>query len=394
MRIGQRHISAQELDALDDQVFASLLREFLAENYPEEWRKPILLRLRGQDERRWLNLLNQHGLRAPGLPREYGGMGLSLQKQLVYKAEFDGYGVARVLDIGATLLAPVLIRYGTAEQQAKHLPRILACDDMWCQGFSEPGAGSDLAGLRTAATQEGGDFVINGQKIWTSHASTASHIFLLARTGKYEKRQQGISFILADIASPGIVVRPIVNLAGDDEFCEVFFDNVRVPVGNLVGRLDDGWTVAKSLLGTERLLNGSPTLAQQTFDYLVRMLASAPDMRRAASADDRMARLGCDLHDADALYEEVCDAAVRGVARDSDYSILKILSTELFQRASELLLDLANERGASAGAVSFGDWELDIHRLAMIARPGSIYGGTNEIQRDILARSIFSGAVG
>lgn len=378
----------RDFDAMPDAQFAEHLQAFLQQHYPPAWRQPIVLRVRGDDERRWLRLLHAHGLRAPAWPRTHGGMGLSLAKQLVYKQVLDHYGAARSLDIGGTLLAPVLMRYGTPAQQAHYLPRILDCTDMWCQGYSEPGSGSDLASLRTSARREGDHFVVNGQKIWTSHASTASHIFLLARTGQYPKRQQGISFLLCDMRTPGITVRPIVNLAGDDEFCEVFFDNVRVPAENLVGALDDGWTVAKSLLGTERLINGSPALAHQTFDYLLRMLRAAPDMRAAARTDERMAQLVCDLHDADALYASVCADALAGTARDSDYSMLKILSTELFQRAADLVLDLANERGGSTGPCNFGDWQLDLHRLSMIARPGTIYGGTNEIQRDILARAL------
>lgn len=378
-----------DFDGMNDDQFAAHLLAFLRAHYPSAWRRPIVLRLRGEDERQWLRLLQDHGMRAPAWPRAHGGMGLSLARQLVYKRVFDTYGVARALDIGGTLLAPVLMRYGTPAQQAHLLPRILDCRDMWCQGYSEPGSGSDLASLRTSARREAAHFVLNGQKIWTSHASTASHVFVLARTGQYAKRQQGISFLLCDMRTPGITVRPIVNLAGDDEFCEVFFDDVRVPAESLVGPLDNGWTVAKSLLGTERLINGSPVLAHQTFDYLLRMLREAPDMHAAAAADARVAMLACDLHDADALYEAVCADTLSGAARESDFSMLKILSTELFQRAADLVLELANERGGSAGPCGFDDWQLDLHRLSMIARPGTIYGGTNEIQRDILARTVF-----
>lgn len=375
----------ERLDQLPDEEFAERLHRWLQVHCPPAMRVPVLLRLRGSEERRWLRLLHAHGLRGPGIAREHGGMGLSLRKQLLYKKVFDGNGVARVLDIGATLLAPVLIRYGTPQQKALWLPRILRCDDMWCQGYSEPGAGSDLASLRTSAQRHGDVFVVNGQKIWTSHAATASHIFALVRTRKEGRKQAGISFLLIDLASPGITVRPIVNLAGDDEFCEVFFDNVEVPVDQLVGGLDAGWTVAKSLLGVERLVTGSPTLALQAFDYL-RGLLDAPDVRQAALQDDRLARALCDLHDTGQLYDEVCAAAVEGQALDAEYSVIKILSTELFQRVADLATDLANERGALRGGGETGMLAFDLHRLSMIARPGTIYGGTSEVQRDILAR--------
>jgi alkylation response protein AidB-like acyl-CoA dehydrogenase len=378
-------------DTPSDSAFAAHLQSWLQTHCPPAMRRPVLLRLRGEAEREWLRTLFDHGLRAPGIDRQHGGMGLSLHRQLIYKQVFDASGVARVLDIGATLLAPVLIRYGSPAQQAHFLPRILRCDDMWCQGYSEPGAGSDLASLRTRAVQQGDVYAINGQKIWTSHASTASHIFVLARTGDFERKQQGISFFLVDLRTPGITVRPIVNLAGDDEFCEVFFDNVEVPRDNLVGALHEGWAIAKSLLGVERLVTGSPTLARHAFEYLMRML-EAEDVREAALVDDRLARVACDLQDTERLYEEVCAAAIAGRTLDAEYSVIKVLSTELFQRIADLAIDLANERSGMLGENRFGDFPFDLHRLFMIARPGTIYGGTSEVQRDILARALL-GAV-
>ncbi len=388
----ERVLTGEELGLLDDDQFSRYLRKWLERNYPEQLRHPIVLRLRGEAEREWLRKLNQHGLRAPGLPSHLGGMGLSLRKQLLYKQVFDEFGVARVLDLGGTLLAPVLATYGTLEQQAHYLPRILNCDDAWCQGYSEPGSGSDLASLRTRATLEGGYFTINGQKIWTSHASSASHIFLLARTGDFDRKQQGISFILADMKAPGITIRPIVNLAGDDEFCEVFFDNVRVPASNLVGQLHDGWTVAKSLLGVERLVTGSPTLATQAFEYLLKMVA-ASDVVDQARHDDRLRRIACDLHDASALYEEVCAKAVAGQTLDAEYSILKLCNSELFQRICDLAMDMANERAGMIGDVAFGSENIDLQRIYMISRPSTIYGGASEVQRDIVARSLLGAVV-
>jgi alkylation response protein AidB-like acyl-CoA dehydrogenase len=378
----------RDFEALSDAEFARWLQGWLDAHCPPDIRRPVLLRLRGEAERDWQRLLLAHGLRGPGLPAEWGGMGLSLRKQLVYKKVMDAHGVPRLLDIGGTLLAPVLIRYGTDAQKRHYLPRILSCEDMWCQGYSEPGAGSDLASLRTRAERDGDAFIVTGQKIWTSHASSATHIFVLARTGTFEKKQQGISFLLADMRSPGITARPIVNLAGDDEFCEVFFDQVRVPAANLVGALHEGWTVAKSLLGVERLVTGSPSLARHAFAYLQQMIRHAPDVREAARCSERFERAACDLHDVGALYEQLCTDAIAGTAADADFSALKVLSTELFQRIADLATDLAQERGATRGPCAFGDWQFDLHRLGMIGRPGTIYGGTSEVQRDILARAI------
>ncbi|WP_315123324.1 acyl-CoA dehydrogenase [Comamonas antarctica] len=373
---------------LSDSEFAARLEAWLQAHYPPEWRQPIVLRLRGAAERDWLGTLHRHGLRAPGIARAHGGMGLPLRKQLLYKQVFDAHGVARVLDMGSTLLAPILIRYGTAEQQARFLPGILRGEEVWCQGYSEPGAGSDLASLRTRAERRGDVLIVNGQKIWTSHANNASRIFMLVRTGQYERKQQGISLLLVDLNSPGITVRPIVNMAGDDEFCEVFFDNVEVPASRLLGPLDDGWNVAKSLLGVERLVNGSPALAQQAFNYLRQMLDAAPDMRAAALPNDRLAQLACELHDFHGLYAETCAVALAGQTLDAEYSVLKLVSTELFQKIVELVMDLAAERGAVNGAQAFGAVNIDLHRLYMVSRPGTIYGGASEVQRDILARSL------
>ena len=374
--------------ALSDADFCRTLRAWLSDHYPAHWRAPIVLRLRGQDERDWLATLYRHGLRGPGIARENGGMGLPLARQLLYKKTFDAHGVARVLDMGSTLLAPILIRYGSEAQKARFLPAILRGEDVWCQGYSEPGAGSDLASLRTSARRQGDVFVVNGQKTWTSHANNASRIFMLVRTGQYARRQQGISLLLVDLDTPGITIRPIVNMAGDDEFCEVFFDEVEVPADRLLGALDEGWAVAKSLLGVERLVNGSPALAQQSFAYLLQMLDAAPDMRALALADVRLAAIVCDLRDTQALYEDVCEAAVAGRPLDAEYSVLKVLSTELFQRLVDLMVELAGERGGARGALPFGDHAIDLHRLYMLSRPGTIYGGANEVQRDILARAL------
>jgi alkylation response protein AidB-like acyl-CoA dehydrogenase len=382
-----------DFNEMSDKAFAAWLREWLHLHCPPKLRQPVVLRLRGEEERMWLRTLLAHGLRCPAIPREHGGMGLSLSKQFIYKEVFDSFGVARVLDMGATLLAPILIQYGTPEQKAEYLPRILACEDTWCQGYSEPGSGSDLASLRMSAVRDGDDFVINGQKIWTTHANTATRIFMLARTDSTAKKQAGISFLLADLDIPGITIRPIVNLAGEDEFCEVFFDNVRVPVANLVGNLNEGWTVAKSLLGVERLWTGSPSLARQTFNYVLQLLET-PDVRATMLADDRFQRTVCDLHDTEAVYAEVCADAVSGRALDAEYSVIKILSSELFQRMADLAMEWANERGGALGECSFSDRRFNLYGLNMVARPATIYGGTAEVQRDILARVILGVAAG
>lgn len=377
----------RDLDQMPDAEFAKLWRAWLEQNYPQEWRRSATLRLRGASEKRWLRLLHDHGWRAPAWPTDVGGLGLSLRKQLIYKAELERFGAARYLDSGGVLLGPILIRYGTAAQKQKYLPAILNGDDIWCQGYSEPNAGSDLASLQLKAVAEGDSFVLNGSKIWTTQANDAARIFVLARTSSDGRKQEGISFFLCDMQTPGITVRPIVNLTGEDEFSQVFFDYVRVPAANLVHQLNKGWDVAKSLLGAERVSLGSPHLAKQAFAILDR---TALDMgaERGPSHLERRARLMCDLHDLEALYRDVCDALTRGEAPASIVSSLKILASELFQRITEALLAVGAEHaGAASDLASASGFDV-VRQLYLIGRPMSIYGGTNEVQRDIIARHL------
>lgn len=378
------------LNDLPDEEFRHIWRDWLAETYPDQWRVPFL-RIVGDEERAFIRLLNEGGWRAPAWPVEFGGMGLSLSKQLIYQGELERVGAARIPDLGGTLLAPTLIRYGTHAQQTEYLPRILSGEDLWCQGYSEPGSGSDLASLRTAAVRDGDDFVINGQKIWTSMADWSDRIFMLVRTSTEGRKQDGITFILADLDSPGITVRPIENLSGDREFCEVFLDDVRVPAANVVGEVDAGWTVAKALLGTERIVTGSPTLARQAWATLDKVYRAA-DAADRVRWQDRVARLRCTLMDTEALYRDISAAAIAGSIDGSRLSLLKIATSELFQRTAEAAVELAGREGGMAGPVEIGGEALDLNRMLMLSRPATIYGGAGEIQRDIIARELMGAA--
>jgi alkylation response protein AidB-like acyl-CoA dehydrogenase len=377
-------------DLLSDEEFRLRFRRWLVASYPahlrQDARRPFR-RLRGEEAVRWLRQVHEAGWRAPAWPREYGGMGLSFRKQMIYHEELERAGVARIIDLGETQLGPTLIQCGTEAQKRYYLARILSCQDVWCQGYSEPNAGSDLASLRTTAVRDGEELVVNGQKIWTTHATDSTHIFALVRTGKYAKKQQGISFLLIDLKTPGITVRPIANLAGEDEFCEVFFDNVRVPVSGLVGELDEGWAVAKALLGYERIWIGSPALAGKAWDLalaLVRELGLSGD----AGVIDRLAQLTADLHDYRLLYAQICDALAAGGKPGPEVSILKVQSSELLQRLTEFNQEIAAESGGIVGDVQVGTLLTDLHWQVMMARPVTIFAGANEIQRDILARSV------
>lgn len=367
-----------------DDEFRRRFRAWLESHYPPEWRRPIVLRLQGTEEKAWLRMLHEHGWRLPTWPREHGGMGVSLAKQLIYHEELERFGAARFLDSGGSMLGPILIKYGTQEQQRRFLPEILRGDVIWCQGYSEPNAGSDLASLRTTAVREGDQFVINGSKIWTTMVIASERMFLLARTSQESRRQEGISFFLMDIDTPGVTVRPIENLAGDIEFGQVFFDDARIPAENIVGGLGDGWRVAKALLGFERIATSSPALANHAFSILEKIAREVDD----TLSDELCARLFCDLHDLTALYRQICDAAIEGWAADEDLSALKIVSSELFQRISDACMLLASEHAGVVGPTLIGAVEAQLHRVYMIARPSSIYGGANEVQRDIIARAL------
>ena len=381
---------SKDLNQLSNEDFRLQFRHFLAAHFPPELRQDFrrpFFRLRGETERDWLKTLHQHGWRAPAWPREYGGMGLSFDKQMIYHEELEHANVARVADMGDTMLGPTLIQFGNEEQKRYYIPRILSCEHGWAQGYSEPGAGSDLASLRTQAVRDGEFFVVNGQKIWTTMANNRTHCFALVRTGKYPKKQQGISFLIIDLSSPGVTIRTIFNLAGEDELCEVFFDNVRVPVQNLVGELDKGWTIAKSLLGFERIWIGSPGVASKALS-ITRQLLAETGQDKQPGVMDRYAVLAADLYDFRALYAEMCAKAVESGARGPEISALKVYVSELLQRITEFNLELGLEHAGIVGEVEIGQTTFDLHRQFMVARPASIFGGTNEVQRDILARAV------
>jgi alkylation response protein AidB-like acyl-CoA dehydrogenase len=376
---------AEDLNALDDDAFRDVIREWIVANYPAHLRNPPK-RLHHAEGKPWYMALSQKGWLAPGWPREYGGMGLSVAKQLIMTDEYERHGVARGADQGIVMLGPLLMRYGTEEQRRRFLPRILSGEDIWCQGYSEPNAGSDLASLRTEAVLDGDHYVVNGSKIWTTLANDANWIFMLVRTDKTAKPQQGISFLLVPMDSPGIAVRPIVTIDLHDEFCETFFDNVRVPRENLVGEINQGWTMAKALLGFERIFIGSPRQSAYALARL-RRLAERLGLDDDDSFRDRYTQLRLDLADHNALYEVYADQLRRGQSIGPDISFLKISQTELYQRITDTMLEVAGENAALLDPMDGND-ELHPSGVFLAARPTTIYGGSSEIQRNIIAKNV------
>ncbi len=378
--------TGRDYNGLSDDEFRSEVRTFFESEYPPALRY-ILRRARWHEMRDWWRTLYEKGWIAPNWPREWGGMGLDAGKMVVLLEEMERHGVARAPDQGITQVGPIIMQFGTEEQKRHYLPGTLSGQFIWCQGYSEPNAGSDLASLQTRATRAGDEFVINGQKIWTSLADDATHIYLLARTDPQAKKQAGISFFIADLTTPGITIRPIRNLAGHDEFCQVFFDDVRVPLTGLVGKLNDGWNIAKALLSFERLNIGSPRRPQYALRR-VEAVARAKGLFSDAGFVDRYAALRLDLEDLAALYSRFVEQAKRGESLGPEVSMLKIGTMETWQRLTELLVEIGDEQGVMPGVQEIAGTEADFLNAFYYARPATIYGGSSEIQRNILAKYV------
>jgi alkylation response protein AidB-like acyl-CoA dehydrogenase len=371
---------------MSELAFRAMVRSFLEAQYPTALRNPSR-RLRWTEVRDWYMTLSRQGWLAPAWPKKYGGMGLPPDKLIAFIEELEDFGVARTPDQGIINLGPLLIAHGSEEQKRHWLPRILSGEHIWCQGYSEPGAGSDLASLRTEAAAQGTDFIVNGQKIWTTLAQDATHMFMLARTGKFSKPQEGISFLLADLSSPGVTVRPIRNIVGEEEFCEVFFDNVRVPQSNLVGPIHKGWDLAKALLGHERIFVGSPKTCQYAIVQL-RALAEATGRMGDPAFLAVLAQLQLDLSDLRALYGHFADIVRSGGELPPSVSLLKIWASETYARIGCAIVEAAEDDGGADGAVHFGNRALFPTAPLMNSLVTTIYGGTNEIQRNIISRHV------
>ena len=378
--------TSTDWNALDNASFRATLREFFETRFPGEWRYPQR-RLRWSEIGPWYLALSKQGWVAPNWPSQYGGMGLSPEKLIIFIEEQERWGVARAPDMGITMVGPLLINHGNEAQRAYYLPKIIAGEHIWCQGYSEPNSGSDLASLRTEAVVDGDDFIVNGQKTWTTLAQDATHIFLLVRTDKQAKKQEGISFLLADMKTPGITVRPIRNIAGAEDFCEVFLENVRVPRTSIVGELNKGWTIAKALLGFERIFLGSPKQSQYALAR-VQEAAQRLGLFEDTGFVDRYTKLALDVADLGALYGRFIEQVKRGETLGPDVSMLKLFATETYSRLADLLVDVVGASGALPGPIALPSGKTDALTTFYNARPATIYGGSNEVQRNILAAGV------
>lgn len=373
-----------DYNAMSDDAFRTLVHEFVSHHYPQELRFQIG-QLQHEVTKGWYQTLSRRGWVAPGWPTDNGGMGLNPTKRIIFNEVFDAHGCARYADNGVMMAGPLLIGFGTSAQRERFLPKILKGEEVWCQGYSEPGAGSDLASLRTEAVWNGDGWNITGQKIWTSRANQADWCHMLVRTDKnVTKPQDGISYFLVPLKVAGVTIRPINILSMKDDFCEVFLDNVKVPADALVGQLHKGWAIVKALMGGERLFIGA---SAQSFNALKILRQLAKDIGRWGEPAfmDRYVRLAADLYDHNSLYEAGLEKVRAGGELGLEGAMLKVHQTEMYKRIASAAVELAGPYAGVSSAQADGlDSQVAAHFLASLST--TIYGGSSEVQRNILAK--------
>jgi alkylation response protein AidB-like acyl-CoA dehydrogenase len=375
----------------EERAFREEVRSFLRERLPQATRDKVLngQELGREDYLEWQRRLHQRGWGAMNWPVQFGGAGWNTVQQHIFEEEAALAGAPRLIPFGLRMVAPVIIAFGTPAQQREHLPKISAGEAWWCQGYSEPGAGSDLASLRTRAVREGDAYIVNGQKTWNTLGQYADWMFCLVRTDPQAKQQSGISFLLIDMKSPGVSVRPITLLDGGQEVNDVFFEDVRVPVENRIGEENRGWTYAKFLLGHERSGIAGIGFAKRELARLKRA-AAAPGKRGRMLLDDplfaaRVARVEIDLIALEITNLRVLSTDEAAGAPGPEASILKIKGSEIQQAISELLMHAAGERALPLRAEA-AESHASVMAGYLNQRKLSIFGGSNEIQKNIIAK--------
>jgi alkylation response protein AidB-like acyl-CoA dehydrogenase len=386
----------------EDLAFRDSVRTFLEANLPADLQHKVRqhLRLSKDDYVRWHKILAKQGWVAPAWPVEHGGPGWNSVQRHIFDDECARAGTPQILPFGVNMVAPVIMAFGNEEQKAHFLPRILACDDWWCQGYSEPGAGSDLASLKTTAERVGDSYIVNGQKTWTTLAQHADMIFCLVRTDAGVRKQEGISFLLIDMHTPGVTVRPIIMLDEDHEVNEVFFDNVKVPVANLIGQENRGWTYAKYLLGHERTGIAAVGRSKRELGFLKQLAGTQQKNGKPLLADPlfgaKVATLEIELMALEMTVLRVLAQAHK--APGPEASVLKVRGTDIQQSLTELMVeavgpmaqpfDAAYLEGQSEHSVFDDDSAAPLAAQYFNFRKASIYGGSNEIQRNIITQMI------
>jgi alkylation response protein AidB-like acyl-CoA dehydrogenase len=384
--------------APEDIAFRDEVRAFFAEAYDAE----LQARLNNLETFKdavidWQKRLYKQGWIAPGWPKEYGGTGWNATQKFIYETERTAAGIRDVIPFGLNMVGPVIYAFGNDEQKQRFLPGILQSDDWWCQGYSEPGAGSDLASLKTKAVREGDEYVVTGAKIWTSYAQYADWIFCLVRTNSEGKKQEGISFLLIDMKSRGIKVNPIVSIDNHHSLNEVEFNEVRVPVANLIGEQDKGWTYAKALLAHERtaiagVADSKRNLAQ-TKEFAAREINGGKSLLSDPLFQKRLSDIEIELMALEFTELRVLASVASGGAPGAESSLLKIKGTEMQQAVQELRMDVAayyqgvlpNDLSPEQLGNDFGS---QARQSYMYGRASTIYGGSNEVQKNIIAKAV------
>ena len=381
----------------EDLVFQKEIRAFFDAAFTPELRARVDA---GEDHENvmveWQNKLNDKAYLAVDWPVEFGGTGWTPVQKFIFETERCNAGAPDVVPFGVKMVAPIIFTFGNDAQKERFLPRILKSQDWWCQGYSEPGAGSDLAALQTKAVKDGDDYIVNGAKVWTTYAQHADWIFCLVRTGSFERRQQGISFLLIDMKSEGVQVNPIHSIDNHHSLNEVVFDNVRVPQENLIGAENQGWTYAKALLAHERTSIAGVADSRRWLRDIIE-LAKQQTTAKGSLIDDplfqtRLSDIEIELMALEYMELRVLAKLSSGDTPGPESSLLKIKGTEIQQSLQELRMQTI---GAYAGSLHLNDFENDLHsqgsysrRAYMYGRAATIYGGSNEVQRNVIAKAV------
>lgn len=381
----------------EDLAFREEVRAFFAEHFTPE----LQGRLRSKEFKNtiveWQKKLHEKGWIAPNWPVEFGGTGWTPTQKYIYETERSEAGIPATVPFGLSMVGPVIYQFGNQEQKDYFLPRILSSDDWWCQGYSEPGAGSDLAALKTKAELDGDDYIINGAKIWTTYAQYADWIFVLVRTSNEGKKQEGITFLLCDMKSEGIKVNPIISIDNEHSLNEVEFNNVRVPAKNVVGEVNGGWTVAKALLAHERTSIADVAQSKRTIRQIKDAAAKEINGGKALLDDPgfqgRLADIEIELMALEFTELRTLAAMAAGGFPGPESSLLKIKGTELQQATQELRMEVAaHYQGVlptDLDSEQLGhDFGSEARRNFMYGRASTIYGGSNEVQKNIIAKFV------
>jgi len=374
----------------EDQAFRAEIRAWMQAHVPAPSGPSLGIPTHKETQFAWERRLGQKGWLAYQWPAEHGGPGWTATQRYIFDTERALAGAPGSSPFGLMMLGPVLMAYGTPEQKARYLPKIAAGEEFWCQGYSEPGSGSDLASLKTQALRDGNHYVINGQKIWTTQAHWADFMFCLVRTNSDVPKQQGISFLLIDMKSPGIEIRPITTIDGHHHLNEVFLTDVRVPVENLVGQEGQGWTIAKYLLSHERTGLAGVADSHRELQILQAAVDSESTLATNPIVRRRIAELGVDLMALEYTNLRTLDRAAKGQSPGAESSGLKIKGTELQQAISEAQVEFGG-LAALPWLAPVGNGHPTFQGATQrynFLRASTIYGGSNEIQKNVLAKMI------